>query len=328
MRSVYLAALALFSVVCAMPHAAIAQDFPNRTIRIIVPFSAGGNYDVFPRIVARRASEILGQSIVIENRTGASGRIAIAAVKRADPDGYTLFATNAGTHASNPAVLPNLGYDPINDLAPVAYFAESSMGVMVNAGLPVKSLSDVLKVLRSEPGKWNYGSAGIGSQQQLGSVMFLSAMGLPQSAMVHVPYAGVSPAIKELVAGRIQFLITSFGLTIPFIESGNIRPIASMSDTRRAKLPNVPTMPELGYPDLKLSTWVGLSAPAGTPEPVLDRLHDAVNQALNDPGVQQQLATMDYTATPMSRKAFGERIKSEVALYKKIVADGGLVFAK
>ncbi len=328
MRRFYLATLALLSIVIAAQRPAIAQDYPNHSIRIIVPFAPGGNFDVIPRIVARRAAEILGQPIVIENRTGAAGRIAMQAVKRADPDGYTLFTTNVGTNASNPAIVPDLEYDSIRDLASVASFAEAYLGVAVSTKESTKSLPEVLDVLRSAPGKWNYGSAGVGSQQQLATVMFLSAMGLPQTAMVHVPYSGIGPAVQELVAGRIEFLITSFGIINPFVQSGHIRPIASMSDARRPQFPDVPTMPELGYPDLKISTWVGLSAPSGTPEPILRRLHAAMNEALNDPTVKQQLAAIDYTATPMSREAFGEKVAKEVALYKKIVVDGGLVFGK
>ena len=185
-----------------------------------------------------------------------------------------------------------------------------------------------MNVLRTSPGKWNYGSAGVGSQQQLATVMFLSGVGLPQSSMVHVPYAGIGPAVQELVAGRIEFLVTSFGIINPFVQSGHVRPIASMADTRRPQFPDIPTMSELGYPDLKISTWVGLSAPVGTPEPILRRLNAAMNEALNDPTVKQQLAVIDYTATAMSREAFGEKVAKEVALYKKIVADGGLMFGK
>ena len=322
------ALLVVLSIIVLARLPADAQDFPNHTIRIITPFAPGGNFDIIPRIVARRAAEILGQPIIIENRTGAAGRIAMQAIKRADPDGYTLFATNVGTNAANPAIVPDLEYDSVRDLAPIAFFAEAFLGVAVSTKETVKTLPEVLNVLRSEPGKWNYGSAGVGSQQQLATVMFLAGVGLPQTSMVHVPYSGIGPAVQELVAGRIEFLITSFGIINPFVQSGHVRPIASMSGARRPQFPDVPTMSELGYPDLKISTWVGLSAPSGTPEPILRRLNAAMNEALDDPTVKQQLAVIDYTATTMSREAFGEKVAKEVALYKKIVADGGLVFGK
>jgi len=328
MKRFLLAAFVLPLMLLATAPRAGAQDYPNRAIRIIVPFAAGGNFDLIPRIVAKRAAEILGQSIVIENRPGAAGRIAVQAAKRADPDGYTLFSSNVTTHGSNPAVLPDLGYDPISDFEPVAYFAEAPMGLMVSSKEPEKTLSEVVAVLRDQPGKWNYGSPGVGSQNHLVTVMFLSAMGVPQAAAVHVPFAGVNPAIQELVAGRIQFLFTSVGITLPFIASGAMRPIATTSATRRPQMPQVPTMIELGRPEVKIVTWTGLSAPTGTPAPILHRLNQVMNQALNDPQVQQQLSAMDYSAVPMTREQYGDTIKRDVALYKKVVAEGGLKFDK
>jgi tripartite-type tricarboxylate transporter receptor subunit TctC len=202
------------------------------------------------------------------------------------------------------------------------------MGLMVSSKEPEKTLKDVVAVLRNSPGRWNYGTPGVGSQTHLVTAMFLSAMGLPQDAAVHVPYAGINPAIQELVAGRIQFLFTSVGISLPFIASGAIRPIATTSATRRPQMPDVPTMIELGYPDVKILTWVGLSAPIGTPAPILQRLNETVNQALKDPQVQRQLSALDYSPVAMTRDEYGEMIRREVALYKKAVADGRLVFGK
>jgi tripartite-type tricarboxylate transporter receptor subunit TctC len=321
----FAAGSALLGGVQVLPSRAVAQQYPDRPIRIIVPFPAGGPYDLVTRAVAHKINARHGWTIVTDNRGGASGTIGIVAAKQSPPDGYTLATLNAGTHGATPAVKRNLGYDPLKDLTPLVLLADASLVLLVRQDLPVRAVAELIQLLRDKPGQLNYSSGGFGSQHHLGALMFLVRAGLPQTAAVHVPFQGLVPALTALVAGNVQFMITTTGAATQHIASGKLRPLASTGSRRSPRLPDVPTMQELGFPDFEVTVWCGLGAPAGTPEAVLALWNKAANEALADPEVRKQIAGFDYDARGGTAAEFAAFVARDVARWKKLADDTGLI---
>ena len=318
------AAPALLGGLRMSPAGAQAEQYPAKPVRIIVPYPAGGPYDGIPRIIAQWITARHGWSIVIDNRTGAAGVIGVVLAKQAPPDGYTLVVAAASTHGATPALKRNLGYDPVNDFAPIILLGDAALVLLVRAELPVHSVADLVQLMRDKPGQLNYSTGGFGSQHHLATVTLFHRAGLPAGAAVHVPFAGLAPALTALIAGNVNFMFTSTGAAAQHIAGGKLRPLAITSLKRSSRLPDIPTMAELGYPGFEVMPWCGLSAPAGTPESVVTRWNALVNEAFHDPKVREQITALDYDIRGGTPAEFKEFFTRDIARYRKLAADMGL----
>jgi tripartite-type tricarboxylate transporter receptor subunit TctC len=308
----------------ALPLPARAQQYPAKPIRIIVPYPAGGPYDGVARIVAQWISARLGWSIVMDNRTGAVGTIGIMAARQAAADGTTLVVVTSSTHGSTPALKRSLPYDPLKDFVPIALMGDAALVLLVREELPVHSVAELVQMMRDKPGQLNYSTGGYGSQHHLATVTLFQRAGLPQNAAVHVPFAGLAPALMSLLAGNVQFMTSSTGAATQHIASGKLRPLATTSLQRSSRLPNVPTMAEAGFPDFQISAWCGLAAPAGTPDAIVTRWNELTNEALRDPKAREQISALDYDVRGGTTREFAEFVGSEMRRYKKLAEDMGL----
>ncbi len=285
-------------VVCALPllaagHA-VAQDvFPNRPIRLVVPFAPGGETDIFARALSVRLGEVLGQPIVVDNRAGATGIVGSDLVARSTPDGYTLIFGTAATHALNLAVFKSLPYHPLKDFEPIAFVGSVPIVLFAHPSMPAQR-KDFIELLKANPGKYSYGAAG-SSTSHLGVVMFMNAAGVQA---VHVPYKGSGPALQDLAGGQVQFVAASIGVGAPLLQAGKVRAIGVMAEKRLNVAPDLPTFIESGMPDLVAGTWNVVMAPRGTPKPIVDRLNAALNQVLREPAIRTKLDS--YGITPIS----------------------------
>ena len=276
----WLALLALLA--CPLP--ALAQKYPEKSIRLVVGYQTGVAY-MLALIIADKLRESLGQSVVPDFRTGAAGNIALELVAKAPPDGYTLLLTSTGFVIS-PSLFPKLGYDPFRDFAPITLLASVPNVMVVHPSVPAKSLSELVKLAKAHPGKLNFGSGGIGSSAQLGSELFKT---LNKINIVHVPYKGSAIAMSAMLSGEVDMVTSSVPATIPLINSGKLRALAMMAPERVATLPNVPTTAEAGMPELIVITWWGLLAPAGVKPDIIQHLNAAVVRILNAPETRSRL---------------------------------------
>jgi tripartite-type tricarboxylate transporter receptor subunit TctC len=301
-----------------------AEPYPSKPIRLIVPYPAGGPYDGIPRAIAQWITAQQGWSIVIDNRTGATGVIGVMAGKQAAPDGHTLVVLTTSTHGAMPALKRHLGYDPINDLAPIVLMADATLVLLVREDLPVHSVGELIAMMRAKPSRLNYSTGGYGSPHHLATMTLFQRAGLPQNIAVHVPFAGLAPALMALLGGNVQFMITTTGAATQHIAAGKLRPLAITSLKRSSRLPDVPTMAELGYASFEVVPWCGLAAPAATPDVVITRWNALVNEALRDPTVREQVAALDYDVRSGSAQEFREFIMRDISRYKKLADDMGL----
>jgi tripartite-type tricarboxylate transporter receptor subunit TctC len=304
---------------------AFAQDsYPSRPIRIIVPSTAGGPYDVITRSVADHVSREHGWTIVVENRPGASGIVGVVAAKQALPDGYTLVGPVSATHGSEPAFNHALPYDPYTDLAPIILLAQGALMLLVGKQMPVKSVADLIALIRAKSGELKFSSSGYLTQQHLAVAMMLLRAGLPQNACTHVPYRGLVEAVRGLLAGEVDFMIVSTGSVKAYIANGDLHALAITSPERSARLPNVPTFAEAAFPGYRLIAWCALAAPAGTPQPVLDRWNAVANEALKSDDVRARIETTDYEASGGSAADYTAFFKRDIEAYQQLAAATGL----
>ena len=299
---------------------AAGQSYPDRPIRLISPNPAGGANDTIVRIIAAKMSTILGQSIVVDNRGGAGGKIGAEAVARAQNDGYTLLAASVSTHSFAPAVSQKLGYDPIKDFEPISLFATVQNLLVVNPKLPALSLTELVAYAKANPGKLNYASGGPGSTSHFAVAMFIALAGI-QDITVHVPFRGGGPAMTATIAGDTQFFFSPIAGMVPFVEAGSVRPLAVSGDKRSATLPQVPTTSEAGMPRYKAVGWFGLMAPAGTPAAIVSRLSDAVAEAHKSPEVIAALRAQGIDATSSRPREFGTFVQEQLDLHRQLVKD-------
>lgn len=301
--------------------AAQAQtDYPNKVVRLIVPFAPGGGGDTLARTVTQPAAETLGQQIVIENRPGAGGNLGAALAAKSPPDGYTLFYGTNGTHAINHALYANPGFDPVKDFAPVARLTRIGMVVVVNPEVPAKSVPELLAYLKANQGTATFGSAGNGTSSHIAGEMFKMRTGLD---ILHVPYRGNGPAMIDLVAGRINMMIDVMPAAYPHAEAGKIRALAVTTMTPVASAPNLPTLDSSGVKGFELSAWDGIWAPAGTPRPIIDKLNAAYNKALADPEVRQRLFARGAEPVPGTPDDLGKFVASELPKWADVVKASG-----
>jgi len=300
---------------------ALAQNYPTRVVRIVVPQAPGAQSELFARMLGQKLSESLGQSVINDPRPGAGGAIGAEVAARAAPDGYTLlFGTNS-THGSNPALYARLPYDPVRDFAPIALTVGMPYVLSVHPSLPVTSLKQLIAFAKSKPGQLYYASAGNGSTHHLSGELFKS---MARINIVHVPYKGGPPATAATVGGEVSMLFNTVGSVQPSVKSGRLRALAVTTTSRSGALPDVPTMAEAGLPGFQMQSWFGLLAPAGTPRPIISRLNAETIKALNTPEMKSAIATMGANLMSGSPEQFADHIKSEIGRIGEIVKAAGI----
>ena len=311
--------LSLMTAASLLSPAWADPSYPNKPIRIIVPFTPGGSPDVLARTIGQKITETTGAPVVIENVPGAGGTIGADRVAKASADGYTLLMGHVGTLAVAPAVYPNLPYDPIKSFAPVAWVAKVPNVLAVHPSLPVNNVAELVKYLKANPGKVNYGSGGNGSAAHLAMEYFKLST---QTFVVHVPYRGTAPSVTDAVAGQIQMVFTGAPALVPMVKAGKLRAIAVSSPKRLDLLPDVPTLAESGVKGLEnfeADQWYGLVAPAGTPAAVVQKMNQVVNANLSTPEVVARLKSEGATATPTSPEGFAQLIQREIKRWRPVV---------
>jgi tripartite-type tricarboxylate transporter receptor subunit TctC len=301
------------------PDPTHAQGYPNRPIKVVVPFPAGGPTDGMARIISDRLGAVLGQSIVIENRGGgAGGSIGAKFVAAAEPDGYTILITPGGSLTSGPAVHANIGYDPAKAFVPVGLLIETPEIISTHSDLPVKSLADVVTYAKANPGKISWGSQGFGVAPHLLLELFKLEAGVN---ILHVPYRGTAPMLAAIVAGEVQMVADPMTTSLVHIEAGKLRAIAIAGAERSPKLPDVPTTKEAGYPRLDAPFWLGVVVPAGTPPAIIDKLNAAFRESLAPPETRALLAKLGADIKIGTPQEFGKMLADELALWSGVVKD-------
>lgn len=310
----------LFMTAALISGAVMAQAYPAKPIRLVVPLAPGGTTDLIARMVAERMSPILGQPVVIENRGGAGGTIASNYVAKSEPDGYTLLMGTIGTAAIAPAMYASLPYDPEKDFEAVSLLTTGQFVLAVNPSVPAKTLGELLNLAREKPGTLSYGSAGNGSTLHLGMELLKQSAGIN---IVHVPYRGSGPMVVALVGGEIQAGLPDIPSALPFIESGKLRPLAVTSGDRSTILPDIPTLAESGFKDYSVTVWLGIYAPAGTPRAIVDKLNESIALAVQDENLKKRLAKIDSSISTSTPDEFAEFSNNERAKWKAIVDTSG-----
>lgn len=318
-RSTLLSA-ALVGLTAFAGPAAASANYPTQPIRLIVPFAPGGSTDIVARIVGQRMGEELGQTVIIENKAGAGGAIGAAEAARAKPDGYTLSVATVSTMAVNSACRTDLPYNPVKDFIPVTNFANVPNVIVVNPKFPAENLEGMVKELKANPGKYSYGSSGTCSINHLFGESFKHATG---TDVVHVPYKGSGPAVVDTVAGQVEVLFDNLPSSMNQISAGNLRAIAVAGPQRADVLKDIPTLAELGYPQLNHPAWYGLLAPAGTPVEIVNKLRDAAVVALKDPKVAQTLQQQGAAPSGNTPEEFAAEIRTWFEHAAKVVAEPG-----
>lgn len=315
-----LKALAAAALTVAGMAPAAAQNFPSKPINIIVPFSAGGTTDILARIVGQALGTELGQSVIIDNRPGAGGNIGGQAASRAPADGYTLFMGTVGTHAINAALYKKMPFDPIKDFAPLSRVANVPNLLVAHPSQPYKNVQELISYAKANPGKVNFGSSGSGSSIHLSGELFRS---MTKVDMVHVPYKGSAPAVTDLLGNQIGIMFDNMPSAIQHVRSGKLRPLAVTTAKRSPELPDVPTIAEAGVPGYEATSWFGLWAPAGTPAPVLSKLHASLAKVLKDPAVIKKIGDQGGEVMIDTPAEFDAFIKAEAVKWGKVVKESG-----
>ncbi len=298
--------------------------YPNKPIRIVVPFTPGGSPDILARTIGQKITESTGTSVLVENIAGAGGTVGADRVAKAAPDGYTLLMGHVGTLAVAPLVYPHLPYDPLKSFVPVAWVARVPNVLAVNPALPVKNVAELVSYLQANPGKVNYGSGGNGSAAHLATEYFKMAT---QTFVVHVPYRGTAPSVTDAVAGQIQMVFTGAPAIIPMAKSGKLRALAVSSPKRMESMPDIPTLAESGVKGLagfEADQWYGVVAPAGTPQAIVQKLNQLINASLAAPEVTARLKSEGAVATLSTPEAFGQLIQNEIKRWRPVVTNAGI----
>jgi tripartite-type tricarboxylate transporter receptor subunit TctC len=297
-----------------------AARYPDKPIRLVIGYAPGGGTDAVARVMAEKVSQSMGQPVIVDNRPGAAGNVASDYVVHAAPDGYTILMGNIGPIAVNP-YLYKLSFDPMRDLAPVTLLATAPLLVVVNPSLPVNSLRDLIDLARKEPGKLSYSSAGVGSSNHLAGALFNIEAG---TDTVHVPYKGAAPAVVDLISGQVQFSFQTLPSVGSNVKANRLKALAVTSSTRSKVYPEVPTTAEAGLKNFEVSAWYSIVAPAGTPRPVIDRLHDEFVKALNQKDVIERLQAEGAVPAGTTPEQFGEFIRSESEKWGRVVKISGM----
>lgn len=297
--------------------AAVAQSYPARPVRVVVPFPPGQATDVIGRLVSQKLGEALGRQFVIENKPGANGVVAIDGVVQSAADGYTLLVTASGSLVINPSLYSKLPYDPMKDLAPIALLGLVPLVVVSHPSLPAASIAQLVALAKAKPGTLSYASSGPGSAQHLAMELFKWRTGLD---MLHVPYKGSAPAVNDLVGGQIPLMFDTIASSLPFINSGRLKPLAVALASRSSVLPNVPTMDEAGVKGFQVAGWSGLLAPAKTPPAIIQQLNAEVLRILGDPEIREKIVSLGMEPSNTTPDEFAAFMKSETAKWAQAVS--------
>ncbi len=315
-----MAALACL-VLPLLGHAAAPAGYPERGIRLICPFPPGGGVDITSRIVAAALTETLGQQVIVDNRTGASGIVGTELVAKAPPDGYTLLMGNVATHAVNVSLYRKLPYDPLKDFAPVSRVAELPQVLLVHPSVPATTVKELIAFAKARPGQLSYGSAGSGTPPHLAAELFKSMAGVD---LVHVPYKGTPPAMTDLMGGHVMMIFSNMLSALPPVQSKRLRALGVTTLKRARAAPDIPTIAESGLPGFYEISWYGVLVPAATPPAVVAKLNGAITQALRMPAVAATIAQQGAEVTPSTPAEFGDFMRSEIARYAKVVKSSGI----
>ncbi len=296
--------------------------FPSRPITLVVPFAAGGSTDIVARLVGQKMGEILGQSVVIENRGGAGGNVGSTAVARATPDGYTILMGTISTHALNPAILKTVTFDAVKDFTPISLLALVPNVMVVHPSFPAKTVAEVIEVLKANPDKYSYASSGVGTPLHLSGELFKSLGGVK---MNHVPYRGAGPALNDVVSGAVPIMFDNLPSSAGFIRQGQLRAIGVTTAKRVSSFPDIPTIAEGGLVGYETYTWNALFGPANLPRPIVEKLNSVANQSLTDALVKQRLADVSAEIVGSTPEALGEHVKVELAKWGPIAKASGAV---
>ena len=297
---------------------ALAQDkFPSRPITLVVPFPPGGSVDIMARQYSEPLSRVLGVPIVVENRAGAGGSVGAQYVARSKADGYTLVVSSQSSHLANPLTQPKIGYDPVKDFENIAILGRLPNALVVHSSLPFKTFKEFIDYAKKNPGKLNYGSGGVGSMGQLN----VEALLLETSTKAtHIPYRGGSPHVTAILSNEVQFIKDNLVNFLPHIQAGKLRALAVVAHERLTQLPDVPTFAELGYPQLNMTSWTGIAAPAGTPAPIVAKLHQAIRKAATDPAMVEQLKARGVIPPEeMTPAQFEKMMSDRLVIYGDVV---------
>lgn len=298
----------------------VAQSYPERPIRMVIPYAAGGAADALGRIVGQKMSQELGQPIVAENRTGADGNIGAETVARAAPDGYTILVGDVGNLAMGPVVRKSTPYDPVRDFVPITQLASAPNILVVHPTVPVKTFAEFIAYAKANPNKMSYASSGTGGSAHLAGELLKSATGID---MVHVPYKGASAAVVDVLRGDVQVMF-GWSVVLPHVRDGKLRALATTGPARAKSLADVPTIAEMGLPGFEAVGWYGLLAPAGTPRAAIVRLHEAATRALRAPEVREKLEAAGYQIIGSAPEEFAAYIKAETSKWGGVVAKAGI----
>jgi tripartite-type tricarboxylate transporter receptor subunit TctC len=309
------------AAVLSWPAALFAQTYPVKPVRYLIPFPAGDSPDIVGRLVSERLNRLWGQPVVVENRVGAGGTVGAAVAAKATPDGYTLFQCNIASNAIAYSLYTKLPYEPLRDFAPISRIGTTSSAVVVHPSMPAASIAEFIAYAKANPGKVSYGSPGVGTSPHL-SMELLKLMA--QINVVHIAYKGAAPTIADLLGGQIPAGIVNIPALLPLVQAGRLRALAVTGAKRASQWPSVPTMAEAGMPGYNVTSWYGLCAPAGTPRPIVEKVHADLSTVLQAPDVQQRLNDLVIDAAPTSPEQFAEFIRSETGRWAKVVKDAGI----
>ena len=316
-----------FTIACfgflliGLGHTVVAQTYPAKPIRMVVPFPPGGIADLFARVIGQKFGEVWGQPAVVENRPGAGGNIGAEIVAKAPPDGYTLVTGSIGTHAVNVSLFSKLPYDPIRDFAPVSLIMEAEGLLVVHPSVPVRTVKELIALARARPGQLSYASAGHGTAAHLAGELFKS---MAKVDMVHVPYKGNVPAITDLIAGQTSLLFATMPTVLPQVQAGRLKALAVTSSARSPAAPELPTIAEAALTGYSVTNWIGVFAPAGTPRDIVAKLNAEVVRIMQAPEIQKRLLNEGARFTPWTPDEFAGFVKSEIAKWAKVVKEAGI----
>ena len=312
---------ALLLVACLAAGAALAQAYPSKPLRMVVPFPPGGSADILGRSVGQKLGERLGQPVVIDNRPGAGASIGAKAVAEAPADGYTLLLGTVSSHAMSPAT-NTVGYDPVKDFTPIAEIASIPFVVLVHPGVPVKNIAELVALAKSKPGQVTYASAGSGTSNHLAGELLGMAAGIK---MLHVPYKGSAPALNDLLGGQVNAMFDLQLTAMPQIKSGKVRALAMTGAKRSALLPELPTVREAGVPGYEVTAWFGFFGPAGVPKPIVDRLNAELNAIMKLPDIRAKFAELGVETESGSAEEFAGFVRGEAGKWAAVIKAAGIV---